>query len=300
MPAPAAAPRPSPSTAPRFPIDRGPSAWVGWVFQVLFTAPWARIDARDKSERLGRLTARQALVVTAVVSALMLVLLRFVVMDRGVQSAMAVSFVGLVGEVSPEWGRAAANYQRLGVNLAWVVGCFAFYFAVPALVVKHVFGMTLADFYLKPREYTRHLPLYGLLFLPVAALVLLVAKSPEFLQQYPFYQDASGWTDRLMWEFGYALQFFSLEFFFRGFMLRGMSAELGSMAVMAMMIPYCMIHFGKPLPECLGSIIAGMVLGTLAMDTRSIWGGVTIHVAVAWMMDGASLWQQAALTGHSG
>ena len=94
-------------------------------------------------------------------------------------------------------------------------------------------------------------------------------------------------------EAGYALQFFALEFFFRGFVLRGMAAEFGSMAMMVMMIPYCMIHFGKPLPECLGSIVAGMVLGTLAMDTRSIWGGITIHVAVAWSMDAAALWHKS-------
>jgi membrane protease YdiL (CAAX protease family) len=56
-----------------------------------------------------------------------------------------------------------------------------------------------------------------------------------------------------------------------------------------------MIHFGKPLPECLGSIIAGLVLGVLAMDTRSIWGGVTIHVAVAWGMDFAALSQKGVL-----
>ena len=52
-----------------------------------------------------------------------------------------------------------------------------------------------------------------------------------------------------------------------------------------MIIPYCMIHYGKPLPETLGAIGAGILLGTIAMRTRSIWGGVIIHVAVAVTMD---------------
>jgi membrane protease YdiL (CAAX protease family) len=52
-----------------------------------------------------------------------------------------------------------------------------------------------------------------------------------------------------------------------------------------MIVPYCMIHFQKPMAETFGAIIAGLVLGTLAMRTRSIWGGVAIHAAVALTMD---------------
>lgn len=268
--------------------------WIARLFEWLFTGPWARIDARDRgASHVGRLTARQATLVTGVVGALMLTTLRYVVMDHVVQSAVADSFVGLCHSVSADWGRAVAPYRQLAINLSWVVGCFVCYFAVPALVIRHVFGLTLTDFYLAPRDYVRQLPKYAILFLPVAVLVLVVARSPEFQQQYPFYQERVGWTDQIVWELGYGVQFFSLEFFFRGFLLRGLAAEMGSMAVMTMMIPYCMIHFQKPLPECLGSIIAGLVLGTIAMDTRSIWGGVTIHVAVAWAMDAAALWQKS-------
>ena len=52
-----------------------------------------------------------------------------------------------------------------------------------------------------------------------------------------------------------------------------------------MIVPHCMIHYPKPLPETLGAILAGIALGTLAMRTRSIWGGVFIHVGVALTMD---------------
>ena len=257
---------------------------------MLFTQPWGRIDATAKSTQVGKVSARSAMVITSLVSALMLVLLRFVIMDHRFQGEAADGFITLCQTLSPDLGEAIAPYRRLLQSLSWVAGSFTCYFVIPAIVVRRVFGLTLADFYLVPRDYIRHLPLYILLFLPVGLAVLGVAQSPEFQHQYPFYDDATGLPDRIAWELGYGLQFFALEFFFRGFMLRGMAAELGSMAVMVMMIPYCMIHFGKPLPECLGSILSGMVLGTIAMDTGSIWGGVTIHVAVAWLMDGSALW----------
>ena len=35
----------------------------------------------------------------------------------------------------------------------------------------------------------------------------------------------------------------------------------------------------------IGAIFAGLLLGTLAMRTRSIWGGVLIHAGVAISMD---------------
>ena len=53
----------------------------------------------------------------------------------------------------------------------------------------------------------------------------------------------------------------------------------------AMTVPYVMIHFRKPLPETFGAFFAGIALGTLALRTRSIYGGVIIHVSIAWSMD---------------
>jgi membrane protease YdiL (CAAX protease family) len=66
---------------------------------------------------------------------------------------------------------------------------------------------------------------------------------------------------------------------------------MGSHAIFAMVVPYCMIHYGKPFPETMGAIVAGIVLGTLAMKTRSIWSGFLIHVSVAISMDVAALMQ---------
>ena len=89
---------------------------------------------------------------------------------------------------------------------------------------------------------------------------------------------------------------FALEFFFRGFMIHTLKYVVGAAAVPIMVIPYCMIHFPKPLPECLGAIPAGLVLGMLSLKTGRIWGGVLIHVAVAVTMDVLA----AAKAGHPG
>ena len=45
------------------------------------------------------------------------------------------------------------------------------------------------------------------------------------------------------------------------------------------------MHYSKPLPEALGSIIAGVLLGVLALETRSFLYGAAIHWLVAMSMD---------------
>jgi membrane protease YdiL (CAAX protease family) len=94
------------------------------------------------------------------------------------------------------------------------------------------------------------------------------------------------------WECLYLLQFFGLEFFFRGFMIHGLKDKLGIYSVFVMTIPYCMIHFGKPLPECVGSIGAGLFLGMMSYKTGSVWMGAFLHMAVAISMDVLSLWHR--------
>ena len=34
-----------------------------------------------------------------------------------------------------------------------------------------------------------------------------------------------------------------------------------------------------------GAVVAGLILGTLALRTKSIWAGVLIHISVALTMD---------------
>jgi membrane protease YdiL (CAAX protease family) len=115
---------------------------------------------------------------------------------------------------------------------------------------------------------------------------VIASYSSDFTAKYPIYpKTGNSWGEFLIWESSYAVFFIALEFFFRGFMLFTTARYLGAYAIFVMVIPYVMIHYGKPFAETLGSIIAGTALGTLALRTRSIFGGVLIHVAVAWCMD---------------
>ena len=172
-------------------------------------------------------------------------------------------------------------------GFAWWSGWrFAGYLVLPAIVVALMPGERLRDYHISMRGFIKHLWVYVVLFALVLPAVYLASKTASFQATYPFYKSANrSRFDLLAWEGLYALQFLSLEFFFRGFLLQGLRRALGSNAIFVMIVPYCMIHYGKPMPETFGAIGAGLILGTLAMRTRSIWGGVLIHVGVAVSMD---------------
>jgi membrane protease YdiL (CAAX protease family) len=142
------------------------------------------------------------------------------------------------------------------------------------------------DYYVTPRGFFKHLWIYAVMFVAFLPIVIIASVNESFRETYPFYRMANrSHVDLWSWEALYVAQFISLEFFFRGFLLEGLRRVIGSNAIFVMIVPYCMIHYGKPMPETFGAIGAGLVLGTLAMRTRSIWGGVLIHVGVAMTMD---------------
>jgi uncharacterized protein len=181
---------------------------------------------------------------------------------------------------------AAGEYGELRAYAWWSGWRFIGYVVLPVAVILCAPGQRLRDYYVSLRQFARHYRIYLVLFLLVLPFVIGAAQFRAFYYTYPFYKWANrSAADFWIWEALYALQFVSLEFFFRGFMLKALRPRFGAAAIFVMVVPYCMIHFGKPMAETLGAIVAGLVLGTLAMRTRSIWGGAVIHIAVALTMD---------------
>jgi membrane protease YdiL (CAAX protease family) len=160
------------------------------------------------------------------------------------------------------------------------------YVIIPMSVLAVLPGERIFDYHLSLRGFFKHAWIYLALFGLILPVVISASTTPAFRHTYPFYRMANrSHLDLWTWEALYAAQFLSLEFFFRGFLLQGLRRALGANAIFVMIVPYCMIHYGKPMPETLGAIGAGLILGTLAMRTKSIWGGVLIHVGVATTMD---------------
>lgn len=170
------------------------------------------------------------------------------------------------------------------------------YGVIPAICIKLVLRERIVDHGLSFHKSGKTWLLYFAMLALVVPMAYAVSFSPAFLATYPKYAAAGrSWTQFLLWEAGYGFQFFMLEFFFRGFLLFALARYLGPVAIFIAIVPYAMIHFGKPLAETLGSVLAGIALGTIALRTRSIYGGVLVHCGVAWSMDLFALMRKGEL-----
>jgi membrane protease YdiL (CAAX protease family) len=269
------------------------------LFWLLFRGTWRQLDTEAQRERghilaTGKWDARPA--AALVIVAVILTLQEYYGGSRTYQTLIRPFFQEhekgfLEGVIN------LAKYDNL-YNYAWwsfarVLG----YVLIPLPLWKLLFPKdSLLDMGFRISGFIRHWWIYGVSLGVVIPAMFLVARQPDFGTYYPFYKLASrSWFDLMLWEVFYFAQFLALEIFFRGWMLGALRKTLGSAAVFAMAVPYCMIHYGKPYLEAHGAIVAGIFLGSLAMKTRSIYAGFLVHITVALSMDLLSLFNRDAL-----
>ncbi|RYY85808.1 MAG: CPBP family intramembrane metalloprotease [Chitinophagaceae bacterium] len=132
-------------------------------------------------------------------------------------------------------------------------------------------------------------PYVGMLLF-MLPLIAMASTQKDFLGMYPKWQHieavrtSGGWKQAL-YELSYGSDFVTIELFFRGFLVLAFARYVGPAAILPMAVFYCSIHFGKPLGECISSFFGGMLLGAVTLYTRSIWGGLLVHLGIAWLME---------------
>jgi hypothetical protein len=133
---------------------------------------------------------------------------------------------------------------------------------------------------------------YGMMLLFMVPLIVIASTQPDFLKMYPKLKNMdfmsahghAGWY-RILYELAYGTDFISIELFFRGFLVLAFAKWVGKDAILPMACFYCTIHFGKPLGECISSFFGGIILGIVSYHTRSVLGGLMVHLGIAWMME---------------
>lgn len=275
------------------PVVSGPRWWE------FFREPLARVEAESRAF-LASTEARRPdrkVVLVLVTAAFCLLVQNYVGMtDMIPDVAQTLERLGL-GSAS-DWLMTTmmdAPHGQLNRLLWWASFCLLTYVVIPGLVVRFALGERLRDYGVKLGGVFADSWVYLVMFAIAGPVIVVASAGERFQETYPFYRLHPG--ERLgprlwLWESAYFLQFFGVEFFFRGFLLHGTRHRFGAYAIFVMMVPYCMLHFFKPMPECLASILGAIVLGFMSLRTRSIWMGTAIHVTVAATMDFSSLWRQ--------
>ncbi len=192
------------------------------------------------------------------------------------------------------WG-ADWEYLDLAAYGYWAGASLVLRVLIPILIVVLIFRERASDYGFKLKGAFGHTWVYVIFMLIMLPLLFWVSHWPSFQSKYPFYDQAHlGGVHFWGYELFYFIQFFSLEAFFRGFLIFALYKRFGYYAVLIMAIPYCMIHFNKPPAETFGAVLAGIALGVLALRSGSFYLGVVLHYGVAIVMDVLALWQTSS------
>lgn len=153
---------------------------------------------------------------------------------------------------------------------------------------KHMpfYGFTTKEFDLKPY--------FGMLCF-MLPLLMMAALTGDFMNSYP---RAKGWGLEQysvlnaadlkylgLFELAYGLDFINIELFFRGFLILAFLKFGGPKVILPAAVFYVYIHLGKPLGETVSSFFGGTLLGIIAYYSRSILGGIIVHMGIAWLME---------------
>lgn len=269
------------------------------VVWVMFRGTWKELDREAWNERghfvaAGRWDSRP--LVAMVITAIVLTTQEYYGGSTTYRS-LVYPLLADLEKMLPKGVFPLAKYDQLLTYGWWALTRVFGYVLIPLPLWKLLYPRdSILDMGFRVKGIWRHWWVYTASLFAVSVGMVLVARQPDFGTYYPFYKQASrSWLDLVAWESMYFAQFLALEIFFRGWMLGAVRKSLGSGAIFAMAVPYCMIHYGKPYLEANGAIVAGIFLGSLAMKTRSIYAGFLVHITVALSMDLLALFNRGAL-----
>ena len=183
--------------------------------------------------------------------------------------------------------------RLLTMRLLWACLHLGMYAAVPAALALWC-GLRTRDLGLRTFAPVR----YRLVVLAVVAsalpVLLAVSQTAEFRSSYPMFRPARQSAGELwLWFGALAVYLFSIELYFRGFLLAMLTPSMGRHAVLVALVPYVATH--RYLPEALGSILVGLLLSELRERTGSVWPGYLTHLLIALQIELVALWRHGLL-----
>lgn len=192
--------------------------------------------------------------------------------------------------------------DKFDSRIYWFLADGIIMFFIPVILIKYVLKENLKDY-----GFTLGDKKFGiatsLLFLAVMMIVvLIVSGSKDFLAAYPQggkrVSESAG--NFVLYETSILIYMLGWEFFWRGFMLFGLKPKFGYYSVFIQMIPFFILHKGKPELELFASIFAGIILGLQALRSGSFIYCWILHWLVMIAIDSLSILRSVKPTSDIG
>ena len=164
-----------------------------------------------------------------------------------------------------------AVYHPIGPP--WISSLF--YFAVLPILTIVILRRNPLDFGLKLGNF-KVWSLYVVATIIVALPILYFAsRSPSLARYYtvPRFDAAKYCLEMIVYLFAW-------EFIFRGFLLFGLKEKFKEGSILIQMVPFVLVHLGKPEIETISTILTGLYFGYVAYRGNSYWPAFIIHLFI--------------------
>ncbi len=206
---------------------------------------------------------------------------------------LSIAFITFISIVfsTPSFYLENINSNKFYSRIYWFLMDGGLMFIVPVLSIKLIFREKLSDYGFTLGDKKFGFITLGLFFLVMLVTVWIVSGSPNFAGVYP--QGGSKVRESvaifIFYEICVLIYMLGWEFFWRGYALFGLKVKFGYYSVFIQMIPFFILHKGKPELELLASIFAGLILGIQALRSRSFIYCWILHWLVMFSIDGISI-----------
>jgi membrane protease YdiL (CAAX protease family) len=150
------------------------------------------------------------------------------------------------------------------------------YFAIlPVLTIVLILRKNPLDFGLRMGN-VRVWSFYVVVTFVIALPILYLASRNSTLSHYymePQFNIVKYSLQTIIYLFGW-------EFIFRGFLLFGLKAKLKELIILVQMVPFVLLHIGKPETETISTILTGLYFGYVAYRGNSFWPAFIIHLFI--------------------
>lgn len=152
---------------------------------------------------------------------------------------------------------------------------FLYYAVFPILVILIVIRENPLDFGLRlgsPRIWG----FYVFTICLAAAAILYASSFNPSLQSY-YRMDEFKFISYLL---SSCVSLSASEFIYRGFLLFGLKEKFKEGSILLQMIPFALLHLGKPELETVSTLFTGILFGYVAYRGKSYWPAFIIHLFI--------------------
>jgi len=151
-----------------------------------------------------------------------------------------------------------------------------FYFAVlPLLTIVIVLRKNPLDFGLRPGNFR----IWGVHVGVTIVIAFVLLYSASHIPSISGYYAKRGFN-LLTYTVKISVILLSWEFLFRGFLLFGLKDKLREASILVQMVPFALLHIGKPEAETISCIVTGIYFGYVSYRGNSYWPACIMHLFI--------------------